>query len=518
MKKPEPPRNLPETPSPSESASLSLPSGCSIVTTEAGLLISAHGDIVIEAAASTSIVGIISRQGSITVSLSGEAKHAPLRIGDLYCPAGQLTIQGERPLRVLDIRCRKLHINATLEARSIKAERLWGRGSISAERILIDAEERAMVFAGSLRVNNDLCLTRGELVLRGALFAPYIKVPRIRAMGTVEVSTLKVGRTAILAGDLRIASLSAEESLQFIDPEDGEGWLGDELGPIRAPKQRREPALTRLIAEFVSSPRIDVTAALGGTVSVLDVGAIHGTSQLEIDVYLRALTSDDSGKVREQSHAHALSRAHKQRGAQALSEQHPRRPTRLSHLPPPPPPPPRSSTNRRKTHKNTDRPRLAAPTTGARPATSPEIDIELSAESEVVETTPYTLYCLDDDPMSRLLVERSAKRAGMEVESFPTVAAVKERLSKCLPDVIFVDGLLPDGTGFDVIRSLRQSGSDAPQVIFCSGFLDDLQIFQKLRILGVEIILRKPVEVDKLTSHLLAFKAQAFAEEHTEEG
>ncbi len=502
-----------EPPQAHKKADLSLPSGCSVVTTEAGLLISALGDIVIEAAASTSIVGIISREGSITVSLSGEATHAPLRIGDLRCPAGRLTIQGQRPLHVVDIRCRELHIHASLTARAIKAASLQGTGMISAERILIEADGRAMVFAGTLRVDNDLRLTRGELVLQGALHAPYIKVPRIRAMGTIEVTTLKVERVAVLAGDLQIASLSAEESLQLVDPGDDQGWLGDDFGP--AP-QHEEPTPTKLIAEFVSSPHIEVPPAVSGKVSVLDVGAIDGVGQLVIDVYLRALASTVSNRPSEPSHARALSHAHAQSRAHPPSERHPRMPARLSHLPPPPPP--RSSANARSVNKEPSRADLKSTGRANRPVTAHDIDIDFSTDGETTDVAPYTLYCLDDDPMSRLLVEQAAKFASMKVESFPTVSAVTKRLEQRLPDVIFVDGLLPDGTGFDVIRSLRRNTGPTPQVIFCSGFLDDLQIFQKLRVLGVEIILKKPVEIDKLTSHLLAFKAQASAERHTDDG
>jgi len=64
-------------------------------------------------------------------------------------------------------------------------------------------------------------------------------------------------------------------------------------------------------------------------------------------------------------------------------------------------------------------------------------------------------------------------------------------------DVLILDYLLPDGTGFELLARLRDKLSAGCRVIMASGHTDRLD-FAELKRLGVEAFLPKPVDLERL--------------------
>lgn len=62
---------------------------------------------------------------------------------------------------------------------------------------------------------------------------------------------------------------------------------------------------------------------------------------------------------------------------------------------------------------------------------------------------------VEDDPEYALLLKQVLARAGHEMSHAPTLAAARERLREYTPDLILLDGQLPDGSGLELCREVR---------------------------------------------------------------
>ena len=111
------------------------------------------------------------------------------------------------------------------------------------------------------------------------------------------------------------------------------------------------------------------------------------------------------------------------------------------------------------------------------------------------------LVAVDDDPYFLSLVQAAAEPLGIEVDACSTLAA--GRLALAQPaDLLLVDGILPDGTGEKLIDHVRRGPEPRPRIAFVSAFFKDLRTFQKLRGLGVELVLHKPISAARLRAEL----------------
>src|SRR5438477_641066 len=72
------------------------------------------------------------------------------------------------------------------------------------------------------------------------------------------------------------------------------------------------------------------------------------------------------------------------------------------------------------------------------------------------------------------------KRAGYHVLEAGRVQEARELTAESSPDVMVVDGLLPDGTGLDFIAEVRTYNLHT-EIIFLSAFFRDFKTFHELR-------------------------------------
>lgn len=96
-------------------------------------------------------------------------------------------------------------------------------------------------------------------------------------------------------------------------------------------------------------------------------------------------------------------------------------------------------------------------------------DAALAADGVELRDAPPRLRILviDDDKVDRISVRRSLRSAGLdvEVEESDGCADALSRLAARSYDCVFLDYLLPDGTGLSVIQSARQAGVRCPFVV-----------------------------------------------------
>lgn len=110
---------------------------------------------------------------------------------------------------------------------------------------------------------------------------------------------------------------------------------------------------------------------------------------------------------------------------------------------------------------------------------------------------------VDDDESLRHLLIASLRDRGCLVRGVGTIAEARVSLAEGLPQVLVVDGLLPDGTGAELLAELPD-GRDRPKVIYISAELFDAATVHELRqSLGTSVVLPKPIDTVELSLHVL---------------
>lgn len=83
---------------------------------------------------------------------------------------------------------------------------------------------------------------------------------------------------------------------------------------------------------------------------------------------------------------------------------------------------------------------------------------------------------VDDDPLQNRLVCMAMETAGYRVESAGSVQECLEKMKNHLPDIIVLDMQLPDGTGLDVLDSVKliPKADSTKIIVFSSGENNDI--------------------------------------------
>jgi DNA-binding response OmpR family regulator len=111
-----------------------------------------------------------------------------------------------------------------------------------------------------------------------------------------------------------------------------------------------------------------------------------------------------------------------------------------------------------------------------------------------MEVEPMSILLVEDEAMLRHgLVRSLAARGHMVVEAEGCRQAMEEIAGR-RPDLLLLDINLPDGTGWDILRELRDRGSAIPAIVL-SAVPPSAARVREFRPLGV---LHKPFPIDAL--------------------
>ena len=120
------------------------------------------------------------------------------------------------------------------------------------------------------------------------------------------------------------------------------------------------------------------------------------------------------------------------------------------------------------------------------------------------------LLCVDSDAASRGATTESLRDAGFEVVGVGSAAAAREHVDADL-DALVTEQSLPDGTGLDLVREVRETVPDTPCVLFTGQSIEEIDTgaFDDL----VVEYLPKDVpdaqaELVDLIEHSLSFRSQ----------
>jgi CheY-like chemotaxis protein len=101
----------------------------------------------------------------------------------------------------------------------------------------------------------------------------------------------------------------------------------------------------------------------------------------------------------------------------------------------------------------------------------------------------------DDNEYIRELVNRMLEEAGIEFDNAENGLVCLEKLAASSFDVLFLDLIMPEADGEDVLRGLHVSANKNIEVIIMSS-QDDDQAIQEIMDLGATAYMTKPLTLD----------------------
>ena len=111
-----------------------------------------------------------------------------------------------------------------------------------------------------------------------------------------------------------------------------------------------------------------------------------------------------------------------------------------------------------------------------RPALKPfEAEALVKAVTRFVAPSAGEVLVVDDDTTSRELVGRHLRRAGFSTAEATNGQEALLRMRVIGPSLVVLDLVMPGLDGFDVLRSMRESGSSTPVIVLTAATLDEAQ-------------------------------------------
>jgi two-component system OmpR family response regulator len=110
---------------------------------------------------------------------------------------------------------------------------------------------------------------------------------------------------------------------------------------------------------------------------------------------------------------------------------------------------------------------------------------------------------VDDEPDTVGLIEITLGPAGYMLESAYSALDAKQKIKNVPFDLILLDVMMPDTSGFDLVRELQQDGMYLPPIIFLTarGRQEDIEAGNSL---GAKGYLVKPVTRGRLLDAIKA--------------
>jgi two-component system alkaline phosphatase synthesis response regulator PhoP len=118
----------------------------------------------------------------------------------------------------------------------------------------------------------------------------------------------------------------------------------------------------------------------------------------------------------------------------------------------------------------------------------------------MAERQPSTVLIVEDDITVRKAVRLTCESEGYEVVEAGLGKEALQQLEAIAPSVVILDVRLPDISGFDVCRSIRETGYDMP-VLMLSGQNEEIDVVLGLEI-GANDYIRKPFRPRELLARI----------------
>lgn len=100
---------------------------------------------------------------------------------------------------------------------------------------------------------------------------------------------------------------------------------------------------------------------------------------------------------------------------------------------------------------------------------------------------------VDDEPLVRLSLKRALEKSGHRVAESEDGQKGLEQWKAFIPDLTFLDVLMPRINGPDLLKAMRSGGSVPGKVILMSAFTGEYDL-ERAKSLGADMFIIKPFE------------------------
>jgi DNA-binding response OmpR family regulator len=121
---------------------------------------------------------------------------------------------------------------------------------------------------------------------------------------------------------------------------------------------------------------------------------------------------------------------------------------------------------------------------------------------------------IDDEAMIRKTVRLACEKEGYAVQEAENGAEALAKLDSFRPDIILLDLMLPDISGFDVCRDIRRAGTKVP-ILILSAKTEEIDVVVGLEI-GADDYISKPFRPRELLARIAAHLRKSRQEEDRE--
>lgn len=109
---------------------------------------------------------------------------------------------------------------------------------------------------------------------------------------------------------------------------------------------------------------------------------------------------------------------------------------------------------------------------------------------------PYRVLAIDDSPHFRILITKLLKRFGFEsVETGENGKVGLQKFDTFKPDVVFLDGIMPEMDGLAVLRSIKEK--NVSTIVVVTSSLSERDKVLQFKESGADLYLMKPFEEAK---------------------
>ena len=103
---------------------------------------------------------------------------------------------------------------------------------------------------------------------------------------------------------------------------------------------------------------------------------------------------------------------------------------------------------------------------------------------------------IDDSTVNNMLMENLLAAHGFETFSVIEGNRAEEHIDEYQPDVIILDLMIPDKSGYEILKDLKAKNINIPVVVITA--MESKDIREKIQDLGVTENHTKPINPDKL--------------------
>jgi DNA-binding response OmpR family regulator len=115
---------------------------------------------------------------------------------------------------------------------------------------------------------------------------------------------------------------------------------------------------------------------------------------------------------------------------------------------------------------------------------------------------PLTILVADDDPVFTLMVATALRKDGYVVVTAVDAMQASRASMKNAPAAMILDVQMPGGTGVDVIKRAKASNLTVHIPIIVVSSLTDPALPERVRAMGADVFLPKPVDLELLRAEL----------------